>query len=188
PQLSEVLNDLQSLPPGPLARTAILSMARRLSPDTRTLYFKLITGTFRSPVTPALLAPVHNKTPHPRHQILAVMTHAEAALQSAASGPQVTLALRDGNALIPIAKARAALRDGQTPALMTWIRSHATTRYGPLRAVPPTQVFTLTFTTATPNHRRKSGLTLGDPLITAWHPDLDPSVAADLDSLRRMPP
>ena len=183
PALSAVLADLTSLPPGPLARPAILSMARRLPPQERVLYFRLITGTFRAPRPPVLA----DKTA-PTHDILAVMIYAEAALPTGASGPELTLAVWQGADLVPLTRARATLPAAQTTDLLTWIRKNATGRFGPLRAVPATQVFALRFSIPTANRRRKSGLSLTNPEIIGWHPDCDPSHAAHLDTLTALLP
>jgi len=195
PDLPEVLADLAALPPGPLARAAILSMARRLPPEARALYFRLITGTYRAPVSAAVLAQARNlmaglpaSSSAAQHRILAVMIYAEAALATGARGPQITLALRHDNRLVPITRLRASLPAAQTTALMVWIRAHATGRFGPLRAVPARQVFRLGFSALTPNRRRLSGVTLTDPRILDWLPDRDPADADPLASLTALLP
>jgi len=194
PDLAEVLADLAALPPGPLAKSAILTMARRLPPEPRVLYFRLVTGTFRPAVTAALLAEAQRRIAGeapanaPLHHILAVMIYAQAALTTGARGPEITLAVWDDGHLIPITRARANLPAPQTASLMTWIRSTATGRFGPLRAVPAQQVFRLGFTTLAPNRRRKSGIILTNPRILDWLPDLSPSEAAQLTTLTALLP
>jgi hypothetical protein len=176
PALTDVLADLATLPPGPLARTAILTMAHRLPDLARVGYFRLITGTYKPPLTAALLK--RDPGPAPTRSILAVMIYAEAALATGARGPEITLAVWQGADLVPVARARTALTDAQTARLMAWVRTHATAKFGPLRAVPPQQVFLLGFAGATLNRRRRSGITLTDPVILDWLPDCDPAGAA----------
>lgn len=190
PDPTEVLADLATLPPGPLALQAILALARRLPPEPRALWFRLVTGGYRPPLTPARLAAAVATTEPaaPRHSLLAVMIYAEAALATGARGPMITLALWDGPALVPVTRARANLPADQTPALMAWIRAQATGRFGPLRAVPARQVFALGFASVTGNRRSKSGLALTDPQILAWLPDTDPLDAAPLAALTALLP
>ncbi len=195
PDLAEVLADLAALPPGPLSKTPILAMARRLSPEPRTVYFRLVTGTFRPPVTAALLAQARSlmsaevrvQAP-PLHHIIAVMIYAETTLASGARGPEITLAVWNDGILIPITRAHANLPVQETADLMAWVRSNATRRFGPQRAVPPQRVFHIGFTAVTANRRRKSGLTLSDPQILGWLPDSTASDAADLASLTALLP
>lgn len=190
PSLDQVLADLTALPPGPLAKSAILSTAFSLPVNERTLYFRLITGTLRLPLSAALLsqtrqviAGVPTIPAEPTHQILAVMIYAQAALTTGARGPEITLAVWDGPALVPITRARANLPKPQISTLMAWIRSSATGRFGPLRAVPAQQVFRLGFTALTTNARRKSKLNLTGPRILDWLPDAPASDVARLHDL-----
>lgn len=191
PDLAEVLADLASLPPGALSRGAVLTMARRLPVEPRALYFRLVTGTFRPPVAARVMADALRllngeppATPNLAHEILTVMIYAEAALATGARAPEITVAVWQGNTLVPIHKARPTLSAPQAADLMTWIRAEATGRFGPLRAVPARQMFSLRFSALSASPRRRSGLRLVDPEITAWHPDRDPTEAAHLDALR----
>ncbi|MCC6426366.1 MAG: hypothetical protein IT435_06055 [Phycisphaerales bacterium] len=53
-----------------------------------------------------------------------------------------TFAVRDGNDLVPIAKAYSGLSNEEITTLDTWIRQHTIERHGPVRIVEPTHTET----------------------------------------------
>ena len=91
-----------------------------------------------------------------------------------------SFAIRDGETLVPIAKAYSGLTDAEIRRLDRWIRRHTQERFGPVRAVEPVQVFELAFEGITPSRRHKSGLALRFPRIARWREDLGPN---DADTL-----
>jgi DNA ligase 1 len=73
--------------------------------------------------------------------------------------------------LVSFAKAYSGLNDGEITALDRWIRSHTTERFGPVRAVPPLQVFELAFEGLQRSSRHKSGIAVRFPRIARWRQD-----------------
>jgi len=159
PSLTEALASLTSAP-------AYLALARTLPPEARTILNRLATGTFRTKLAQAATGP------QTAGQCLAILTLIDP------SGPEATFALPHGNTLVPLTRLRLTLP--QTPALLAWARAHVTDRFGPLRQVPPTQVFELAFDGITPNARRKSGIDLVGGRVIAWAQDTQ---AADVPPL-----
>jgi DNA ligase 1 len=96
----------------------------------------------------------------------------------------VTLALWQGNALVPIA--RLPLTLAETPEIMGWIRANVSERFGPVRLVPPVHLFEIGFDGLSPNPRRKCGFDLLGATITRWLPDQGSS-ADHLDALNMAP-
>ena len=90
---------------------------------------------------------------------------------------------RDGQ-LVPVAKAYSGLADTEIAQLDRWIRSHTTERFGPTRAVEPTQVFELAYEGIAASPRHKSGIALRFPRIRRWRHDKPASEADTLDGLR----
>lgn len=97
--------------------------------------------------------------------------------------PELSLAVRDGAQLVPIARVAAQLPPEQQQALLRWIRQQATERFGPVRMVPPAQVFTLRFRAVRPSRQHKAGLVLEQPEIEAWHQE---RALAAVDELRAL--
>lgn len=103
--------------------------------------------------------------------------------------PELSLGVRDGPQLVPIARVAAQLPAKQQQALLRWIRQHATERFGPVRLVPPTQVFTLRFQAVRLSRRHKAGLVLEQPEIEAWRQGWPLAAVSELQALTaRLPP
>jgi DNA ligase-1 len=98
----------------------------------------------------------------------------------------LTLGLWDGDELVPFAKAYSGLSDREFARLGRWARANTTERFGPVRAVPPVQVFELAFEGIWRNPRRKSGLGVRFPRIVRWREDEPASEADTLASARAL--
>ncbi len=90
---------------------------------------------------------------------------------------------REGE-LVPVAKAYSGLTDPEIAALDRWIRSHTRERFGPTRAVEPTQVFELAYEGIAASPRHKSGIALRFPRIRRWRQDKPAAEADTLEALR----
>jgi DNA ligase-1 len=97
-----------------------------------------------------------------------------------------TFALREGNALVPFAKAYSGLTDAEIRTLDAWIRRHTIERFGPVRQVEPVQVFELAFEGIQRSPRHKSGVAVRFPRIARWRTDKSASEADTMDTLRAM--
>lgn len=111
----------------------------------------------------------------------AVMLYAQAGHgRRATLYTDYTFAVRDGDSLVPVAKAYSGLDDREIGELDRWIRRNTVERFGPVRSVKPEQVFELAFEGIAASSRHKSGIALRFPRIVRWRRDLGP---ADADSL-----
>jgi DNA ligase-1 len=102
----------------------------------------------------------------------------------------LTFALWDAGALVPVAKAYSGLTDEEIDRLDRWIRQHTLERFGPVRAVEPVHVFELHFEGIARSARHKSGVAVRFPRIARWRTDKKPAEAntlADLRALIRAP-
>ena len=97
-----------------------------------------------------------------------------------------TLAVWDGGALVPVAKAYSGLTDEELASMDRWIRSHTLEKFGPVRSVEPVQVFEIAFENIQQSRRHKSGVALRFPRIGRWRRDKPASEADTLDSLRQL--
>ena len=97
-----------------------------------------------------------------------------------------TFAVRDGDMLVPFAKAYSGLTDAEIRELDAWIRRNTVEKFGPVRSVKPEQVFELGFEGIQPSPRHKSGIAVRFPRILRWRKDKRPEEADTLDTLRKM--
>ncbi len=100
----------------------------------------------------------------------------------------LTFALWQEGALLPVAKAYSGLNDEEIDRLDRWIRRHTVERFGPVRAVEPTQVFELHFEGIAPSPRHKSGVAVRFPRIARWRTDKKAEEADQIETLRRLIP
>ncbi len=97
-----------------------------------------------------------------------------------------TFAVRDGDSLVPFAKAYSGLTDAEIRELDTWVRRNTIEKFGPVRSVKPEQVFELGFEGIQASPRHKSGIAVRFPRILRWRKD-KPAVEADtLDALKAL--
>jgi DNA ligase-1 len=97
-----------------------------------------------------------------------------------------TLAVWDGDALVPVAKAYSGLTDAELLAMDRWIRAHTLEKFGPVRSVQPVQVFEIAFEGIQASSRHKSGVALRFPRIARWRQDKPASEADTLASVRSL--
>jgi DNA ligase 1 len=88
--------------------------------------------------------------------------------------------------LVPVAKAYSGLSNEEIATLDRWIRSHTVEKFGPVRAVQPTQVFELAYENIAPSSRHKSGIALRFPRILRWRTDKPAAEADTLADLQRV--
>ena len=95
-----------------------------------------------------------------------------------------TFAVRDGDALVPFAKAYSGLTDAEIRTLDAWIRRHTIEKFGPVRHVEPVQVFELAFEGIQHSPRHKSGVAVRFPRILRWRTDKPAAEADTIETLR----
>jgi DNA ligase-1 len=88
--------------------------------------------------------------------------------------------------LVPVAKAYSGLSDEEIVELDAWIRRHTIEKYGPTRAVEPTQLFELAFEGIAPSTRHRAGVAVRFPRILRWRRDKPPAEADTLEGLRAL--
>ena len=117
----------------------------------------------------------------------AVMIYAQAGHGRRASlNTDYTFAVWDGDVLVPFAKAYSGLTDAEIRKLDAWIRRNTIEKFGPVRSVPPEQVFELAFEGIRASSRHKSGVAVRFPRILRWRTDKPAREADTLESLRAL--
>lgn len=97
-----------------------------------------------------------------------------------------TFAVRDGDELVPVAKAYSGLTDAEIRQVDRFVRENSLGRRGPVTSVKPELVFELAFEGIQESSRHKAGLALRFPRMARWRHDKKPADADTLDSLRRL--
>jgi DNA ligase-1 len=97
-----------------------------------------------------------------------------------------TFAVRDGNNLVPFAKAYSGLTDAEFREITAWVRKNTLQKFGPVRQVPPAHVFEIAFEGIQASPRHKSGVALRFPRMARWRRDKPVDEANTLDDLKQM--
>lgn len=97
-----------------------------------------------------------------------------------------TLAVWDGDELVPIAKAYSGLSDKEIVTLDRWIRQNTIKRQGPFREVTPHHVFEIAFEGGAKSSRHKSKVALRFPRIVRWRHDKKLADADTLDQVKAL--
>ncbi len=77
----------------------------------------------------------------------------------------------DKTELIPIGKSYRGLTDEEIKTLDAWIRKNTKEKFGPVRTVPPEQIFEFGFDNVLENKRVKAGISVRFPRIIKWRTD-----------------
>jgi DNA ligase-1 len=97
-----------------------------------------------------------------------------------------TFAVWDQGELTPVAKAYSGLSDAEIAELDAWVRRNTRERFGPTRAVEPTQVFELAFEGIAPSSRHRSGVAVRFPRILRWRKDKPAAEADTLEGVKAL--
>ncbi|MGA0777683.1 MAG: ATP-dependent DNA ligase [Gemmobacter sp.] len=119
----------------------------------------------------------------------AVMVYAQAGHgRRATLYTDFTFALRDGNALVPVAKAYSGLTDAEFEEISRWVRANTEERFGPVRRVRAELVFELGFEGVQESGRHRSGVALRFPRMLRWRRDKRADQIDDVAALRALIP
>ncbi len=97
-----------------------------------------------------------------------------------------TLAVKDGEKLVPVAKAYSGLTDAEIKSIDAWIKANTIERFGPVRSVKAELVFEVAFEGINLSNRHKAGVALRFPRILRWRTDKTVQEIDTLDMLKGM--
>ncbi len=119
----------------------------------------------------------------------AVMVYAQAGHgRRAGLYTDYTFALRDGETLVPFAKAYSGLTDAEMKEVDTYIRKHTLEKHGPVRVVEPGLVFEVAFEGVQISKRHKCGLAVRFPRVARLRSDKPAGEIDTLEALRALAP
>jgi DNA ligase-1 len=97
-----------------------------------------------------------------------------------------TFAVRQGEGLVPFAKAYSGLSDAEIRQVDRFIQRNTLERFGPVRAVRPELVFEIAFEGLRPSKRHKSGVAVRFPRIARWRKDKPVAEADTIETLKAL--
>ncbi len=97
-----------------------------------------------------------------------------------------TFAVKDGDTLVPFAKAYSGLTDKEIAQVDNFVKRHAIEKFGPVRTVKPELVFEIAFEGISRSNRHKSGVAIRFPRINRWRTDKPASEINTLSDLKAM--
>ncbi|MFT4532961.1 MAG: DNA ligase-1 [Saprospiraceae bacterium] len=97
-----------------------------------------------------------------------------------------TFAVKDGDRLVPFAKAYSGLKDEEFKEITHWVKKNTRERFGPVSSVNPELVFELAFEGIAKSTRHKSGVALRFPRIKRWRKDKPKEEINTLEDLNGM--
>jgi len=97
-----------------------------------------------------------------------------------------TFAVRDGEALVPFAKAYSGLTDKEIAAVDRFIRNNSLEQFGPVRTVKPELVFEIAFEGIAASGRHKSGVAVRFPRILRQRIDKNVDEINTLEELKQL--
>jgi DNA ligase 1 len=97
-----------------------------------------------------------------------------------------TFALKDGESLVPFARAYSGLTDKEITMVDNFVKRNSIEKFGPVRTVKPELVFELAFEGIASSNRHKSGVSVRFPRISRWRQDKKTNEINTLDDLKKM--
>lgn len=97
-----------------------------------------------------------------------------------------TFAVKNGNELVPFAKAYSGLTDKEINAVDKFIRQNSLEQFGPVRTVKPELVFEIAFEGIAASNRHKSGVAVRFPRILRWRTDKHADEINTLEELKQL--
>lgn len=97
-----------------------------------------------------------------------------------------TFAVRDGDSLVPFAKAYSGLTDKEIAVVDKFVRQNSLEQFGPVRTVKPELVFEIAFEGIAASGRHKSGIAIRFPRIVRQRFDKNVSEINTLEELKQL--
>lgn len=97
-----------------------------------------------------------------------------------------TLAVWDGEKLVPFAKAYSGLTDAELREVDRYVKQNTVEKFGPVRTVHPGLVFEIAFEGIQESSRHKSGIAVRFPRIQRWRKDKSIRDANTLEDLKSL--
>jgi len=163
-------------------RDWILAQWEHLSTGEIQVFNKLITGSFRSPMTMELFS--QTKIANEPLQLKLVMLYAERGrIQGRTGFTELTMGIASDESWVTFTKVAVQLPDSESEILEKWIIENTQEKFGPVHRVPATQVFTVGCSEISPSKRHKSGYRVTEATLISWENGMSIEQATTIESL-----
>jgi hypothetical protein len=161
----------------------IISQWQHLSTREIQIFNKLVTGSFRSPLSMEIFSKTEN--PNETIQLKLVLLYAERGRIKGRTGfTQFTMGIASGESFVTFTKVAVQLPDSESEILEKWIIENTQRKFGPVHRIPATQVFTVECTEITPSKRHKSGCRVTEAALISWERGVSLEQVTTTESLR----
>jgi hypothetical protein len=145
----------------------ILAQWQQLSTLEILVFNKLVTGSFRSPLSMELFSKTKNsKEPI---QLKLVLLYAERGRIHGRTGfTEFTMGIASGETWVTFTKVAVQLPDSEFEILENWIIENTQEKFGPVHRIPATQVFTVECSDIKPSKRHKCGYRVTEATLISW--------------------
>jgi len=97
-----------------------------------------------------------------------------------------TFAVKDGEKLVPVAKAYTGLTDKEFTEISKFVKANTIEKFGPVSSVHPELVFEIAFEAVFDSPRHKSGVAVRFPRIVRWRKDKPVEEINTLDDVKNL--
>jgi DNA ligase 1 len=97
-----------------------------------------------------------------------------------------TFAVKDGEQLVPFARAYSGLTDKEIAVVDRFVRQNSIEQFGPVRTVKPELVFEIGFEGIAASNRHKSGVAVRFPRMLRWRTDKTADEINTLEELKQL--
>jgi hypothetical protein len=171
-RLSNVMDSVHASTPSSIEDTYafIHTVWNSLSPEAIYLFNRIITGTYRSPVTRAEIdrACALSTDPHVSAEEYARPADTIRAVLLYASRTEYTFAVRKEDTYIPIVRTNEGLRTEDHVRIRRYAAGHTREKFGPVNSVIPGLIFEISCEEVIHDKRRKSGVKLVSPRVVRF--------------------
>jgi len=164
-------------------RVWILAQWQQLSTLKIRVFNKLVTGSFRSPLSMEIFSKTEN--PNEPIQLKLVLLYAERGRIHGRTGfTEFTMGIASGETWVSFTKVSVQLPDSESEILEKWIIENTQEKFGPVHRIQAKQVFTVECTEISPSKRHKSGYRVTEATLISWENGMSTAHVTTTESLR----
>jgi hypothetical protein len=146
------------------------------------IFNKLVTGSFRSPFKPSIFS--NSEIQMQPIALKLVLLYAERGrVDGRTRFTEFTMGIASGKSWVTFTKVAVQVPELEYEILERWIIENTQEKFGPMRRLTATQVFTVDCITITPSKRHKSGYRVREAKIIRWETGLPLDQVTTIESI-----
>ncbi|MEY4542198.1 MAG: hypothetical protein RL411_275 [Bacteroidota bacterium] len=165
----------------------IVSQWQNLSAREIQVFNKLVTGSFRSPFSPASFSDV--EIHFEPIELKLVLLYAERGRVDGRNGfTEFTMGIGSASGWVTFSKVAVQLAELERASIEQWIIENTQEKFGPVHRLPAVQIFTIECRSIIESKRNKSGYRVTDATLISWENGASVEQVTTIDSLRAILP